>query len=455
MSNSSKNCVKMSFDQTNVSTIREVFNYIKRYKNKIFVLKIEDSLLSMPLFPMLMKDVIQLHDIGIKIIIVTGTRSTIDRNLKQAGRKTLFIDGVRITPLEIMSHVKLAAMEVAENVISCLAAEGANGIMGNWIRARSLGVCDGIDFQWTGQVEKIQSDIIHKLLDQQFIPVMYNIGFNTTGKCYNVNSNHIARHLCMSLDVAKLFFIGNDEGIKAEGLTIPSETQIHSNGTVSNLDLSQVADILAADRKKLPFQDQDYLENALKVTSGRGGVNRVHIICGNREGSLLNEVFSSMGGGTMIYRNKYARIRQSRSEDIPAILQLLDEYVKQGNLVIRTSGQIAERLKHYYVYEVDQVVHGCCALYELDNNWGELGAIAVNPSCKSKGVGRKMMQYLIEKAENKGLKTLFLLTTQAADWFYEFGFIQTVPNDLPESRRAGYNTRRNSRVLILKLKKQG
>jgi len=200
------------------------------------------------------------------------------------------------------------------------------------------------------------------------------------------------------------------------------------------------------------LQDQEYLENALTVT-GQGGVNRVHIICGSREGSLLKEVFSSMGGGTMVYRNNYAGIRQSRNRDIPAILQLLDEYVKQGNLVMRTNGQIADRLNHYYVYEVDQVVHGCGALYELDNGWGELGAIAVNPSYKSKGVGRKMMQYLIEKAGTKGLKTLFLLTTQAADWFYEFGFVQAQPKDLPESRKAGYNTRRNSRVLILNLKK--
>ncbi|MFH1153584.1 MAG: amino-acid N-acetyltransferase [Pseudomonadota bacterium] len=451
MSSTNPNAQEPFADQANVSTIREVFNYIKQYRNKLFILKIEDALLSSPLFPMLMKDVIQLHDIGTRIIIVTGTRTTIDRNLEQAGFETRFMDGVRITRTQFMPHVKLAAMEVAESVISHLAAGGANGIMGNWIRARSLGVVDGVDFQWTGQVESIRSDILLKLLDQQFIPVMVNLGFNSTGKCYNVNSNHIARQLCLNLAVEKLFFIGEDEGVPADGLTLPRDVQIHANGNLSNLDLAQVTMILKDNPDKLPHRDRDYLENALKISTGQGRVNRVYIISGNTEGSLLREVFSSVGGGTMIHSNKYARIREALPEDIPAILQLMEDYMKAGNLVVRTTEDILERLDDYHIYEVDQVVYGCGALHILDRDWGELGAIAVNPSYKSQGVGRSLIRHLISDARARGLKQLFLLTTQAADWFYEFGFTPGEPKDLPESRRAVYNARRNSRVLTLAL----
>jgi amino-acid N-acetyltransferase len=438
-------------EQASVSTIREVFNYIRQYKNKLFILKIEDALLSTPLFPLLMTDVIQLHHSGIRIIIVTGTRSFIDRNLNQAGHESRFVGGVRVTPTAFMPHVKLAAMEVAETVISHLAAGGTNGIMGNWIRARSLGVIDGTDFQWTGRVEGIRSDILLKLLDQQFIPVMLNLGFNSTGKCYNVNSNHIARQLCLSLAVEKLFFIGEDEGIPAAGLALPRDVQIHPNGTLSNLDLAQVAAILRDNPDALTHRDREYLENALAATGGHGRVNRVYIISGNTEGSLLREVFSSVGGGTMVHSNNYARIRGAAKDDIPAILQLMDEYMKAGNLVVRTGEDILEKLDDYHIYEVDQVVYGCGALYVLDREWGELGAIAVNPSYKSQGVGRSLIRHLIAEARRKGLKRLFLMTTQAADWFYEFGFTPGGPGDLPESRRAAYNARRNSRVLILPL----
>lgn len=437
--------------RTSVNTIREVFNYIKRYSGKLFVLKIEDCLLSSPLFPLLMKDVVQLHDIGISIIIVTGTRVTIERNLERAGVTSEFADGVRITTTETLPHVKLAAMEVAETVISHLAAGGANGVLGNWIKARALGVRNGVDFQWTGQVEKIRSDILHRLLEQRFIPVMYNIGFNTTGKCYNVNSSHNARHLALALNAIKLFFIGEDNGISSHGLTLPEETQIHDDGTLSNLDLRQVDMILRQNAGRLSVQDREYLENAVKVTSIPGGVKRVHIINGNREGSLLNEVFSSSGGGTMIYSNKHAGIRRARTEDIPAVLQLMDGYVRQGNLVSRTTEQIVEHMNEYYIYEVDQVIYGCGALYDQGNGWGEIGAVAVHPFYRSQGVGERILQYLIDMAGTRGFRSLFLLTTRATDWFLEFGFVLGNPGDLPETRRQTYNTERNSRVLILHL----
>lgn len=437
-------------DKASVSTIREVFDYIKHYKKKTFVLKIEDCLLTSPLLPLLMKDIIQLHDIGVRIIIVTGTRHTIDKHIEQAGLKTVFIKGVRVTPASAIPHVKLAAMEVVETMISHLAAGGANGIMGNWIRARSMGVRDGVDYQCTGQVEKIRSDIIEKLLDQQFIPLMYNIGFNTTGTCYNLNSTLIARQLCLDIDVEKMFFIGRKEGIASGEIIIPTDTQVHPNGNIiSNLDINHVNYILQQNPTQLCFEDREILEISKTIISKPGGVKRVHIINGNREGSLLQEVFSSVGGGTMIYGNRYAHIRKAQPDDVPEIMNLIDGYIKKGNLVMRTDRDIRKSIFQYCIYEVDCAVYGCGALYETGNGWGEIGAIAVNPSYKSRGVGRGIMQYLIDVATRKGLKHLFLMTTQAADWFFEFGFIHGSPKDLPEKKRATYNIQRNSRVLTL------
>ncbi len=436
--------------KASVSTIRDVFDYIKRYKKKIFVLKIEDCLLNSPLLPLLMKDIIQIHDIGVKVIIVTGTRCTIDRNFKNAGLETSFVKGIRITPASALPHVKLAAMEVVETIISHLAAGGANGIMGNWIRAISLGVNNGVDFQSTGQVERVRSDIVHKLLNQQFIPVMYNIGFNTTGTCYNINSIHIASRLCMDLNVEKLFFIGETEGISTENLKVPPGAQVHPNGKIiSNLDLDHVDFILKKNPETLSLEDRELLENSRAVISKPGGVNRVHIIDGNREGSLLQEVFSSAGGGTMIYGNRYAHIRQAKLEDVPDIMHLIDGYIKKGNLVMRTDKDIQNSIDKYCIYEVDRAVYGCGALVETGDGWGEIGAIAVNPSYKSLGVGRGIMKYLISLAKRKDLKHLFLMTTQAADWFFEFGFIHVSPQELPPHRRKTYNMERNSRVLIL------
>ncbi|MCG8634769.1 MAG: amino-acid N-acetyltransferase [Desulfobacterales bacterium] len=448
-------------DRASVNTIREVFSYISRYKGKIFVLKIEDSLISHPFFPLLMKDIVQLHGIGIRLIIVTGTRATIEKHLARAKLDTEVVNGVRITPKAAMAHVKLAAMEVAQTVISHLtpgnAGNGsspgsASGIMGNWIRARSLGVRDGVDYQFTGHVERIQSQIVHKLLDQEFIPVIYNIGMNATGDCYNLNTDQIARQVCLDLDIEKLFFIRAQDAVPATGIELPPGSQVHPNGKIfSNMDLDHVDFMLDRNRDHLSFDNQTLLAYSKDVIDRPKGVNRVHIIDGRREGRLLQEVFSSIGGGTLIYGNQYAHIRQATLGDVPEILHLLEGYVKKGNLVTRTASDIKDNIQAFHIYAVDHAVYGCGALYETGDGWAEIGAVAVNETYKSKGIGRGLVQYLIHTARQKQIKTLFLLTTQAADWFFEFGFVWAGPSELPESRRKKYNMERNSRVLLLKL----
>lgn len=439
-------------DRASVNTIREVFDYIRRYKGKTFVLKIEDSLISHALFPLLMRDIVQLHDIGIRLIIVAGTRTTIERYLSNANLTTQIVNGIRITPLAAMAHAKLAAMEVVQTIISHLSSENANGIMGNWIRARSLGVCEGIDYEYTGRVEKLQSHIIHKLLSQNFIPVIYNIGMNGTGDCYNLNSDQIAQQVCLDLDIEKLFFIRAQEAIPTANLEIPPGCQIHPNGGIfSNMDPGHVDFLLTRGKAHLSLENQALLACSKKVIDRPKGVNRVHIIDGRREGRLLQEVFSSIGGGTLIYGNQYAHIRRARLEDVPEILHLVDGYVKKGNLVPRTASDIKNRIDAYHIYAVDHAVYGCAALYEIEDGWAEIGAVAVNNAYKSRGIGRGLLQYLIQTARNRQIKTLFLLTTQAADWFFEFGFVWAAPSRLPFSRRQGYNLERNSRVLLLKL----
>ena len=153
----------------------------------------------------------------------------------------------------------------------------------------------------------------------------------------------------------------------------------------------------------------------------------------------------------MIYGNQYAHVRQATLEDVPEILHLMEGYIEKGNLVMRTALDIKNKIDAYHIYAVDHAVYGCGALYELGDGWAEIGAVAVNDAYKSQGIGRGLVQYLIQTARKKQMQTLFLLTTQAADFFFEFGFVWANPSELPDSRRDGYNLERNSRVLLLRL----
>ena len=218
---------------------------------------------------------------------------------------------------------KLAAMEVVQTVIAHLSAGGVNGIMGNWLRARSLGVCRGIDYQYTGQVEKIQSDIMLKLMDQDFVPVISNIGMNTTGDSYNLSSDHVAQKICQDFSIEKLFFIRAQDAIPTENLLVPPGSQIHPDQRIfSNMDMAQVCFLLDNNKEGLSRENRCVLECARAVIDRPGGVKRVHIIDGRKEGRMLQEVFSSVGGGTLIYGNRYAHIRHAALSDVPEILHL-------------------------------------------------------------------------------------------------------------------------------------
>jgi len=135
-----------------IQTIREVFGYLRRYRDQVFVIKIDDTLLSLPLFPLLIRDIVLLHQTGIRIVLAPGAKQSIDTVLQKYRIRTRTLDGVRITTPDAMPLVKLGASNVSNALLSLLAENEAHGVVGNWVRARAIGVRDGVDYKQTGQV---------------------------------------------------------------------------------------------------------------------------------------------------------------------------------------------------------------------------------------------------------------------------------------------------------------
>src|SRR5271165_3890280 len=186
------------------------------------------------------------------------------------------------------------------------------------------------------------------------------------------------------------------------------------------------------------------------------GVQRVHIINGREDEGLLAEVFSNEGIGTLIYANEYEQIRQAKKKDIRAILQLTKKAVEAEELVRRTRGEIEKNLADYYIFEIDKNPVACVALHvypELQE--GELASLYVDQSHEHQGIGRKLIQFVENKAREIGLTELIALSTQAFTYFQsKGGFIEGTPDDLPPVRREKYDqSGRNSKVLVKKLLK--
>ncbi|MBQ3839862.1 MAG: amino-acid N-acetyltransferase [Fibrobacter sp.] len=434
--------------------IREVFGYMDRFKGQLFVLKIEDGLMDHPLFPVLMRDIALLHKAGIRIIIVPGTRNSIDAQLKAWEIESKFEGGVRLTSEEALPLIEQASLGVAQRIMSHLTASGLSGIQGNWVLARSLGVIEGVDYMRTGRIERIQRDILEQLLNEKFVPIIPPIGWNKLGQAYNISSTELATELCKYMQVGKLFFIGSENGIRLEGLATGKNTKYlepTDSGVISALDVDQAKELLELNADKLNFAQKDYLQNAINACEA--GANRVHLLSGEFQGSVLQEVFSARGDGTMVYANQYSSIRPANMEDIPDILRIMQDYIAKGYLVPRTQESISEKLKDYVVYSIDNSIHGCGALHEFEDGMAEVAAIAVAANYRKSGIGDAIVRHLISVGRMKGYKKLFLLTTQALDWFYPFGFEDGSVEDLPKSKREHYNTKRKSRILVMPLDK--
>ena len=155
----------------------------------------------------------------------------------------------------------------------------------------------------------------------------------------------------------------------------------------------------------------------------------------------------------MFYLDDYDHVHPAQVSDIPEILRVMQPYVDDGVLVQRTAEDIAADLEHYTVYKIDDVLHGCGALKPIGLSGGrgaaELLALVVDPAYAGRGTGGKIVDYLVQKARKKGIRKVFLLTTQTSDFFMRMGFKEASVTALPAARRKSWNPTRNSRVFVL------
>lgn len=432
-----------------VEIIRQAFGYIHQYRKETFVIKIDSELISRPFFPILIKDLVLLNQMGIRIVLVPGASSRIDEVLATYNITCQKVNGVRISPPEAIPFIKMAAFDVSNKVMTLLAECGAHAVIGNWVRARSIGVRDGTDFQSSGIVERLQTDILENVLADNLIPIFPNIGWSAKGKPYNLSSNELACTLSTELKAAKLFFITEGCTISANGNELPEGTYTSHDGNISQLTVTDARIFLEKNSAHLPSTALELLNLAYRACSS--GVQRVHIIDGEAEGMILKEIFSNRGLGTMVYANQHENIRPITTADIPEVLRLMQPVIEEHILVPRTAADLEEKVDDYYVYEVDGTIHGCGALHLFNDKQGEIAAIVVDQIYANMGIGKKIIAYLIDSAIHLQLKAVFVLTTQTSDWFTQLGFSKAVVTDLPVQRQESYNPKRNSLIFRYQL----
>lgn len=451
----------------NAERIRDVIRYIKRFKNAAIVIHIDNEIMDSPLFVSHIRDIAMIHQAGLKVIIVPGARLKIDETLSKNNINWSCKNGVRITTPDAMPLIKNAAFDAANIVMTSLAGENLTAVIGNWVRARGKGVLSGVDYGTAGEIDKLDDETIKTVLNDGFIPIFPCIGWSLNGKPYNISSTLLASQIATHIHADKLFFLLPNAEISRKTFAIPEEIGLSSDGSVPAMNIEELYSFIKANSDEQNQTNQgnqkhSEIENHNKSTiismlelakkSVLDGVTRVHILNGSLEGTLPCEIFSDFGSGTMIYSSNYGKIRAMRREDISGVLSVMRPFIKKEILLPRTEKQLEAEYNNYVVYELDGAVRACAALHIYDRNQAEIAAVAVDETCSHIGVGPKIIQYLIEKAKSIDLKSVFIMTTQTADWFEKQGFIPDDISTLPEERRKLWNPKRGSKLFRLKLK---
>lgn len=441
--------------------IRDVIRYIKAFKDAVTIVYIDDEIINSSILPSLIHDISLIYQSGIKLIIVPGCRKRINEILSQSDISWKIVNGQRVTTPEAMSLIKMAAFDVSNIIMTSLSGENISAVIGNWVKARGKGVLDGIDYGTTGNIESINSSAINEVIEDGFIPILPCIGWSSTGKPYNISSLSLANEVAVNLKADKLFYILPDTQISPDIFTIPPQINLTAENNIPAMNLEEVELFLSQNKKFLSsdgkeakdFTQQEKMMQLFVQAQNacKNGVSRVHILNGTIDGILPCEIFSGIGSGTMIYNDEYSGFHQMQLKDISSVLSLMNPFVKRGILLPRTKAQLQEKLDDYVVYQVDGGIHACAALHIYDNSQAEIAAVSVDESYSKLGIGVKLINYLLNKAKEKNIDSVFVLTTQTADWFEKLGFTADTIDSLPESRKALWTPQRNSKVLRIKI----
>ncbi len=422
----------------NLSDLRGILGYIARFRDKIFVLNIDSEILASDHFHNLLLDISVLRSLNIKIVLIHGISVHIRQLAAKMNTGCSDFEGMGITDAETLRLAIQASSMLSHEILEGLRDTDQRAVLTNAIIAHPAGIIDGVDQQFTGRVERVETRFLEDLLAQDIIPVIAPLGMDGNGRTYRVNSDGVALEVSEALRAAKLMFVTDSNGVRGSG-TLQAQFSVADG-----------EDYIKRHRGELDKEMISKLQHGVRAC--RNGVSRVHIVNGNQDAALLSEIFSNEGIGTMIHANEYEAIRRARKKDIGAIMGLIRDSLESKQLAPRARQEIAERINDYYVFEIDRNILGCVAINTYGGEAGpvaELECLFVAESHENQGIGRKMTHFIERQARSMGIKRLFALSTQAFNFFQQKGgFREGDPSMLPADRRTRYErSGRHSKVL--------
>lgn len=416
----------MASNTDHIKWFRDSSPYFDAHRGSTMVICLTAAALASDNFSNIISDLALLNSLGIRIVLVYGSaeETGMERpimTIEQVAALSASLGAITADLSARLSYSRPDFPGKATDVCT---------VSGNFVRARPLGIIDGVDHLQTGEVRGINHEALAYQLDGGAIVLLPAMGYSPSGETFYLAPHAVARESACALHADKLIYLTSQPGLLDAAGSLISEV---------DLSLMDRAGIASDEETQGLLDDCGY--------ACRHGVARCHILSFDADGALLEELFTRDGCGTQVVGHSYEQIRTAGMDDVPGILKLIEPLEASGVLVRRSRERLESEIERFYVIERDGLLISCAALYEFDTA-GELACLVTHPDYRNSDRGENLLLTIESAARSRGLGTLFVLTTQSTHWFEERGFACSSIDALPAEKKDLYNYQRNSRILV-------
>ena len=270
-----------------IPDIENVPKYIKKYKKDLIVIKYGGNvLIDRKIFNNFIEDINILNKLGLSIIVVHGGGPRIERELKKENIQTKFINGLRVTDEKVIKIVEKVLIDFNNDIVSSLNKKGSKAISINSKINNVINVTpDKQELGFVGVPDEINSDIIKGIVNQNQIPIVAPLGLDKNNQTYNINGDTAASAIAKKLKSRRLLLMTNVEGVYDDRKNLISE--------IKPYDMENLVKLKIVQGGMLPK-----IKNCIDAVEN--GVRGVVILDGRKPHSILKEIFSDKGAGTLI-----------------------------------------------------------------------------------------------------------------------------------------------------------
>jgi amino-acid N-acetyltransferase len=329
------------FNFTFVPWFRSVAPYIHKHRSNTLVVALAGEAIAAGKLANVAQDLALIQSMGVKIVLVHGFRPQVNEQLHAKGHEAKYSHGIRITDSVALDCAQEAAGQLRYEIEAAfsqglpntpMAGATVRVISGNFITARPVGLMDGIDFQHSGRVRKVDTEGIQRTLDMGAMVLLSPFGFSPTGEAFNLTMEDVATSAAVALQADKLMFLTEVSGIRVDSNDPESEID-------TELPLADAKRMLAAlPEATVPTDTGFYLQHCIRACEN--GVERSHILPFAVDGALLLEIYTHDGIGTMVVDEKLESVREATVDDVSAIVALIEPFEKDGTMVKRDRTEI-------------------------------------------------------------------------------------------------------------------